>query len=83
MNKKLSPAFVELTQDALLKAIWFKGSLRMFLIQHQISESALAQWSADQSKREFIEWLWPRLRCVLKLLSQVEDAASDEDEGHE
>ena len=24
-----------------------------------------------------------RLRCVLKLLSQVEDAASDEDEGHE
>lgn len=61
MNKKLSPAFVELTQDALLKAIWFKGSLRMFLIQHQISESALAQWQADQSKREFIEWLWPRL----------------------
>ena len=61
MNEKLSPVFVELTQDALLKAIWFKGSLRMFLIQHQISESALAQWQADQSKREFIEWLWPRL----------------------
>ena len=61
MNKKLSPAFVELTQDALLKAIWFKGSLRIFLIQHQISESALAQWHADQSKRDFIGWLWPRL----------------------
>ena len=61
MNKKLSPSFVELTQDALLKAIWFKGSLRMFLIQHQISESALAQWQADQSKREFVEWLWPKL----------------------
>ncbi|MBP6782155.1 MAG: restriction endonuclease [Verrucomicrobiales bacterium] len=61
MNKKLSPAFVELTQDALLKAIWFKGSLRMFLIQHQISESILAQWQADQSKRDFINWLWPRL----------------------
>ncbi len=61
MNNKLSPAFIELTQDALLKAIWFKGSLRMFLIQHQISESALTQWSAEQSKREFIEWLWPKL----------------------
>ncbi|SKA90289.1 Restriction endonuclease [Prosthecobacter debontii] len=60
MNKKLSLAFVELTQNALFKAIWFKGSLRMFLIQHQISETALAQWQADQSKREFIEWLWPR-----------------------
>lgn len=33
----------------------------MFLIQHQISESALAQWQSDQSKRDYIEWLWPRL----------------------
>lgn len=61
MNKKLSPAFVELTQDALLKAIWFKGSLRLFLTQHQISESAIAQWQSDQSKRDFVAWLWPRL----------------------
>jgi|APCry1669189034_1035192.scaffolds.fasta_scaffold24935_2 restriction endonuclease Mrr len=61
MNKILSPVFVELTQDALLKAIWFKGSLRLFLIQHHISEAALAQWHSDQSKRDFVEWLWPRL----------------------
>ncbi len=61
MNKKLSPAFVELTQDAILKVIWFKSSLRVFLIQHRISDSALAQWHSDQSKRDFIQWLWPRL----------------------
>lgn len=61
MNKTLSPVFVELTQDALLKAIWFKSSLRLFLDQHKISEPALAQWQADQSKRDFIEWLWSRL----------------------
>lgn len=61
MSKKLSPAFIELTMDALLKAIWFKTSLRSFLLQHQIKESALAQWHPDQSKRDFIQWLWPRL----------------------
>lgn len=61
MNKRLSPAFVELTQDALLKAFWFKPSLRLFLQQHNIAERALAQWHADQSKRDFVLWLWPQL----------------------
>jgi len=61
MNKKLSPSFVALTQDALLKAIWFKNSLRIFLVQHHVNESALAKWHPDQSKRDYIEWLWPRL----------------------
>jgi len=61
MSKRLSPTFVELTQDALLKAFWFKPSLRLFLQQHNISDRALAQWHADQSKRDFILWLWPRL----------------------
>ncbi len=61
MNKKLSPAFVELTQDALLKAFWYKPTLRLFLQQHGILDNALAQWHADQSKRDFILWLWPKL----------------------
>lgn len=61
MSKKLSPAFAELTQDALLKAFWFKPSFRLFLQQHNISDRALAQWHSDQSKRDFVLWLWPRL----------------------
>lgn len=61
MNKKLSPVFVELTQDALLKAFWYKPTLRLFLQQHSIADAALAQWHADQSKRDFILWLWPQL----------------------
>jgi hypothetical protein len=59
--KKLSPVLVELAQDALLKAFWYKPSLRLFLQQHRIAERALAQWHADQSKRDFILWLWPQL----------------------
>ena len=59
--KKLSPVFVELTQDALLKAFWYKPSLRVFLQQSGIAEAALAQWHPDQSKRDFVLWLWPQL----------------------
>jgi len=59
--KRLSPAFVELTQDALLKAFWYKPSLRIFLQQHGIAEGALAKWHTDQTKRDFVHWLWPQL----------------------
>lgn len=61
MSKKLSPTFIELVQDALLKAFWYKPSLRLFLQQHSILENALAQWHSDQTKRDFVIWLWPRL----------------------
>jgi len=47
--------------DALLKAFWFRPSLRFFLQQHGIAEKTLACWHPDQSKRQYIEWLWPRL----------------------
>lgn len=61
MEKRLSPVFIDLTQDALLKVFWYKPSLRLFLQQHGIKESVLAQWHADQSKRDFVIWLWPKL----------------------
>lgn len=61
MHKRLSPAFIELTHDALLKAFWYKPSLRLFLQQHGIKDSVLAQWHADQSKRDFVDSIWPRL----------------------
>ncbi|MBI1839576.1 MAG: restriction endonuclease [Verrucomicrobia bacterium] len=61
MNKRLTPAFIELTHDALLKAFWYKPSLRLFLQQHRIKDSVLAQWHADQSKRDYMAFLWPLL----------------------
>jgi hypothetical protein len=61
MKKRLSPSLIELTHDALLKAFWYKPSLRLFLQQHGVKNSVLAQWHGDQSKREFVAWLWPQL----------------------
>jgi hypothetical protein len=64
MSQRLTPSFVQLTQDALLKAFWYKPAFRLFLQQHRIKDSSLAVWHADQSKRDFVAWLFPRLLKV-------------------
>ncbi|MBM1002385.1 MAG: restriction endonuclease [Desulfofustis sp. PB-SRB1] len=61
MLKKLSPSFIELTQDACLKAFWRKRALRAFLKQHQISDNQLASWAEDESKRDFLARLFDAL----------------------
>lgn len=61
MMKKLSPSFIELTQDACLKAFWRKRALRAFLKQHHISENQLASWAEDESKRDFLARLFDAL----------------------
>lgn len=61
MNKKLHPYLIQLTQDACLKTFWRKGALRTFLKQHQISESRLATWHEDESKRLFLAKLFDDL----------------------
>jgi len=61
MRQKLAPHFVQLTQDACLKAFWRKRPLRNFLKQHNISDRKLASWYQDESKREFMERLFEDL----------------------
>ena len=61
MSKKLSPAFTELVLDSLLKVIWHRKPFARFLVQHGIKESILNQWHAEQTKRAFLDWLWPHL----------------------
>ena len=61
MAKKLASHFIELTQDACLKAFWRRRALRTFLKQHGISEEKLATWHADETKREFLRRLFDDL----------------------
>ena len=61
MKKKLAPAFIQLTQDACLKAFWRKRALRTFLQQHKIAESKLATWNEDETKRDFLFRLFEEL----------------------
>jgi hypothetical protein len=64
MQKKLTPGFVELTQDACWRAFWRKSALRRFLQQHGIAQSKIATWHADESKREFLDRLFHGLLLV-------------------
>lgn len=64
MQKKLATHFIELTQDACLKAFWRKPALRTFLRQHGITDGKLATWHEDETKRVFLQRLFDDLVAV-------------------
>lgn len=57
---QITPNFVQLTADAVLKAFWRKSALRTFLKQHRISDGELATWT-DESKRQYVTRLFDKL----------------------
>lgn len=70
MRHKLAPHFIELTQDACLKAFWHRKALRMFLKQNHITDATLATWHQDELKRDFLYRLFEDLVRI------------DENQGH-
>src|SRR5262245_3870929 len=63
MDTGLPSHFIDLVYDALLKSFWRKESLRRFLRRAHISDTFLAQLSADESKREWLDRLFPKLEA--------------------
>jgi hypothetical protein len=61
MQVEYSPYLTELTFDALLKSYNRKKALKRFLQSMGITENVLATFT-DQTKREFLESLFPRLQ---------------------
>lgn len=61
MATRLPPHFVELVYDALLKSFWRKKALRAFLRRSGIPSSVLADLHDDESKRDWLDRLFPRL----------------------
>lgn len=64
MSSSLPSHLIDLVKDAVLKSYWRKASLRTYLLRHKIKESVLATWAADESKREFLERLFPKLEMT-------------------
>lgn len=62
MAAKITPHLIELTYEAALKSFWRKRALRKFLSASHISESFLATWASDQSKREFLDRVFEELQ---------------------
>lgn len=63
MSNALPPHFIDLVKDALLKSFWRKSTLRTFLSRHKVKDSFLATWAAEESKRDFLERLFPKLEA--------------------
>lgn len=61
MSERLPPHFLELVYDAALKSFWTKKGLKRFLRRSHIAESFLAQLSETESKRDWLDRLFPKL----------------------
>ena len=61
MIQTLPSHFIDLVRDALLKSFWRKPTLRQFLARHRVREAFLATWASDESKRDVLNRLFPKL----------------------
>ena len=70
----LPPHFIELLYDALHKSFWRKPALKRFLRNSGISERALAQLDSNETKRNWLDRLFPQIEASPKgsaLLNQI------------
>jgi len=74
----IHPHYIELVADAALKSYWRKRALRLFLRRCGVSESFLATWHEDESKRDLLYRLFPKLEDSgndgLRLVNRMADA---------
>ncbi len=61
MKSKLTPYYIDLVYDACLKSFWRKKTLRNFVKRCGISDSFLASWAPDETKRDFLDRLFEKL----------------------
>jgi len=66
LEAKITPRLLELIYEALLKSFWRKSALRKFLIASHIAEGFIASWEHEETKREFLDRLFPKLQISNK-----------------
>lgn len=59
MPTEVTPHLLHLITDAALKSFWRKQTLRHFLRRCGISQSALSSWTPEETKRDFLDRLFP------------------------
>ena len=78
MRYVIPPHYLDLVADAALKSYWRKRALRLFLRRCGVSETFLATWQEDESKRDLLHRLFPRLEesgdAGLKLVNRMADS---------
>lgn len=61
MSQSLPSHFVDLVRDAVLKSFWRKPTFRQFLSRHRVKDTFLATIATDETKRETLDRLFPKL----------------------
>jgi hypothetical protein len=74
----IPPHYLELVADAALKSYWRKRALRLFLRRCGVTENFLATWQSDESKRDLLYRLFPKLEesgnSGLRLVHRMADS---------
>jgi hypothetical protein len=63
---KITPRFIELTYEAVLKSFWRRNALRKFLRASHVAEGFISSWSEDESKRDLLDRLFHKLQTTDK-----------------
>lgn len=81
MPEKLSPHFIDLIRDALLKSFWRHDALVSFLRRMHVAEKTLATFGKGETKRKWLDRLFPELEKHAKgaaVLSEMASALADQ-----
>jgi hypothetical protein len=71
------PHYIELVCDAALKSFWRRNALLSFLRRCGVSAQFLSTWNAEESKRDFLNRLFPKLEASdagIRLIHRMSDA---------
>lgn len=81
MAAKITPRLIELTYEAVLKSYWRRNALKKFLLASHVKEGFLAGWTSDESKRDLLDRLFPKLQATDKgksVIFQMARSLSDQ-----
>jgi hypothetical protein len=78
LRAAIPPHYLDLVADAALKSYWRKRALALFLKRCGVKEAFLATWAAEESKRDLLHRLFPRLEdsgdAGLRLVNRMADS---------
>jgi len=78
LRHQLPPHYLELVADTALKSYWRRKALWTFLRRCGVTESFLATWVKEESKRDLLNRLFPRLEgsgdAGIRLINRMADS---------
>src|SRR5437870_10647715 len=81
MPETLPPHYVQLVWEATHKSFWRRQSLHDFLRRCNITAGLLSSWTQDESKRDFLYRVFPKLEATesgIRAINRIADALAEQ-----